>query len=95
MLVESATVDGVYSLKVLGGFDTGTRKTHPAMDIVVLSLFIEGPRSFLAVDHTASHGDGVGHDALKEAVPSTGSQGVNPTLGEGKIDGPCEVQWCC
>lgn len=69
--------------------------TYPAVDVVVLGIFIEGPRSFPAVDHTAAHGDGVGHDTLKQAMTSTGSQGIDPTLGEGKVDGPCEVQRRC
>lgn len=39
--------------------------TYPAVDIVILGFFVEASRSILAVDHTASHGDGVGHDTLK------------------------------
>lgn len=68
---------------------------YPAVDVIVLGIFVELSRSFLAVDHTASHGDGVSHDTLKEAMSSTGSQGVDPTFRESKIDGTCKVQRRC
>ena len=65
--------------------------TYASVNIVSLSLF-EQLSSLFSMDHTAIHGYCLSHDVLDEIVFSGMAHGIDPTLGEGEVDGFGEIE---
>jgi hypothetical protein len=68
------------------------KSKYPAMNIIILRLFIEFPRRVLAMNHSSSHGNSFLKNPFQHLKSARLSHSIDATFGESQVDRFCEIQ---